>query len=77
MEAVRESWTDERMDDLNPCVSEGFRRTDAEFHALRTAMRSEFAALREEMTAGLRQTQCLMLRIGSAMVVTSRHRCSA
>jgi hypothetical protein len=35
MEAVREKWTDERLDDLNDRVSEGFRRIDDEFRALR------------------------------------------
>lgn len=31
MEAVRDSWTDERLDDLNHRVDEGFRRVDERF----------------------------------------------
>ena len=31
METMRESWTDERLDDLNHRVGEGFRRVDARF----------------------------------------------
>ncbi|HEX3734069.1 MAG TPA: hypothetical protein VHU86_02835 [Solirubrobacterales bacterium] len=49
MEAVREVWTDERMDDLNHRVDEGFRRMDREFQAIRLEMRTEFAAVRGEM----------------------------
>jgi hypothetical protein len=48
MEAVREVWTDERMDDLNHRVDEGFRRMDREFQAVRLEMRTEFAAIRGE-----------------------------
>lgn len=38
----RESWTDDRLDDLNDRVAEGFRRNDEEFRALRSAMNSRF-----------------------------------
>jgi hypothetical protein len=31
---VRESWTDERLDDLNKKVDQGFARLDAEMRAL-------------------------------------------
>ena len=36
MEAMRKSWTDERLDDLNQKVSEGFNRVDAELRAIHT-----------------------------------------
>lgn len=49
MEAVRESWTDERMDDLSDRVSVGFRRVDDDLRASRTESRTEFAAVRGEM----------------------------
>ncbi|MGC1164710.1 MAG: hypothetical protein WA862_01235 [Solirubrobacterales bacterium] len=63
MESMRESWTDERLDDLNHKVGSGFDRIDAdirglrvetrtEFGALRGETRSEFVALRAEMKAG-------------------------
>lgn len=31
MEAVRDKWTDERLDDLNKKVDDGFARVDARF----------------------------------------------
>jgi hypothetical protein len=51
MEAVRETWTDERLDDLNHRVDEGFGEMKGEFRALRSEIRSEFAAVRSEMRA--------------------------
>jgi hypothetical protein len=49
MEAVREKWTDERLDDLTHRVDEGFNRTEREFQAMRVEMRTEFGAVRSEM----------------------------
>lgn len=40
MEAVREKWTDERLDDLNGHVTEGFRRVDADLRELRSDMKA-------------------------------------
>ena len=40
MEAVRESWTDERMDDLRDQVVELSRRMDARFESLETRIDS-------------------------------------
>lgn len=34
MQTMRQSWTDERLDDLNHRVDEGFKRVDAELRAL-------------------------------------------
>jgi hypothetical protein len=49
---MRESWTDERLDDLNQRVGDGFQRIDADIHALRAESRAEFKALRSEMKDG-------------------------
>jgi len=49
MAAVRDLWTDDRLDDLNHRVDRGFEETNAEFRALRLEMRTEFAAVRSEM----------------------------
>jgi hypothetical protein len=46
---VREVWTDERLDDLNKRVDEGFKETREEFRAVRSEMKSEFQAVRAEM----------------------------
>jgi hypothetical protein len=50
MSPVREAWTDERLDDLNHRVDEGFRD-----------MREEFRAVRGEMSAMYRATTVTML----------------
>jgi predicted nuclease with TOPRIM domain len=59
MQTMRESWTDERLDDLSGRVSEGFGRLDADLRAQRTElidlrkdMGTEFVAVRREMKAG-------------------------
>jgi len=45
MEAMaRNAWTDERLDDLNNRVSEGFQRVDAELRDLRRMMFQGFIA---------------------------------
>jgi hypothetical protein len=42
MEAVRESWSDDRLDDLNRRVEDGFRRVDADIRGLRSGMNDRF-----------------------------------
>ena len=51
MEAMRDVWTDERMDDLNQRVDRGFEQIGREFQTLRMEMRTEFAAVRSEARA--------------------------
>ncbi|HST69269.1 MAG TPA: hypothetical protein VLI94_06400 [Solirubrobacterales bacterium] len=43
-EMAREAWTDERLDDLNNRVSEGFQRVDADIRDLRRMMFHGFIA---------------------------------
>lgn len=47
MEAMREKWTDERLDDLNARVSEGFQRVDAELRELRADMKAMQQAMQQ------------------------------
>jgi hypothetical protein len=56
MDAMRESWTDARMDDLNLEVEElgrrmenGFNRLDADLRELRSETKDEFSTVRHEM----------------------------
>jgi hypothetical protein len=49
MAAVRDEWTDPRLDDLNRRVDSGFQETSREFQAMRLEIRTEFAAVRAEM----------------------------
>ena len=41
MEAVRDKWTDERLDDLKATVDDGFAEMRAEFGELRGEIRSQ------------------------------------
>jgi hypothetical protein len=49
MEAMRESWTDDRLDDLNGKVDVLHLEMRTEFKAVRGEMGEEFAAVRREM----------------------------
>ena len=48
---ARDSWTNERLDDLNTKVDGGFGDLRTECRAIRADMQSEFQALRGEMGA--------------------------
>jgi hypothetical protein len=56
---ARETWTDERLDDLKERVDDGFRETREEFRAVRSEMNQQFAAL-----------QRLMLQLAGGMFAT-------
>ena len=45
METMRERWTDERLDDLNKKVDDGFARMDATFGELRSEMNTRFDSM--------------------------------
>lgn len=66
MDAVREAWTDERLDDLKTEVGELRREMRSEFIAVRGEMRAEFSAVRGEIAALHR----LILQVGGGMFVT-------
>jgi hypothetical protein len=62
MEAMRQSWTDERLDDfrgetaqrfdrLERRVDNGFNRVDAEFRELRGEMNGRFEAMQDRLEA--------------------------
>lgn len=53
MSAVREAWTDERLDDLRESVNTGFAQTRADHAELRGELKTQVAELREEMRAGV------------------------
>jgi len=58
MEVMRKSWTDERLDDLNHRVDEGFQRVDADMRELRTEMNTRFDSL-----------QRTLLQVGGGVIV--------
>jgi hypothetical protein len=79
---MRESWTDERLDDLNAKVDRGFEQTGVEirelrreFVALRTVSSDEFKALRGEMKQGFDGVEArfdamyrLMIQLGGTVI---------
>jgi uncharacterized coiled-coil DUF342 family protein len=46
---AREAWTDERLDDLNKKVDDGFREMRSEFNAVRAEMKDVRDELKEEI----------------------------
>jgi len=69
MASVREAWTDERLDDLNHRVDEGFKEMREEFRAVRGEMGTEFAAVRSEMAAMNRSLVQLIVGSFATMMV--------
>jgi len=74
---MRESWTDERLDDLKGEVGELRREMRAEFRAVRGEMKEEFRAVRGEMKVEFSAVRGeiaalhrLILQVGGGMFVT-------
>jgi ATP/maltotriose-dependent transcriptional regulator MalT len=64
---AREAWTDERLDDLNHRVDDGFREMRAEFRALR----GEMAEFRRETQAEFAAQRRAMLQLFAGMYATT------
>ena len=69
MEAMRATWTDERLDDLSRRMDDGFQRVDSEIRELRGEMHSEFAGLRSEMNARFDTMQRTMIGVMGSILV--------
>jgi hypothetical protein len=72
MEAMREKWTDERLDDLNVRVTEGFQRVDADLREMRSDMNTRFEAMQRliiQVGGGLFGT----MLIGFLSLVLAQH----
>ncbi|HET6997378.1 MAG TPA: hypothetical protein VFI03_02225 [Solirubrobacterales bacterium] len=68
MEAMRDLWTDERLDDLNHRVDSGFTEVSGEFKALRLEMRTEFVAVRSEMATEFGAVRSEMAAVNRTML---------
>ncbi len=66
MEAVRDKWTDERLDDLNDRVGKGFDRLDNDIREVR----SEVAGVRGEMNRRFEATHRLIIQVGAGLFGT-------
>lgn len=62
MQAVREKWTDERLDDLNARMVEGFDRIDKDMREVR----SELAGMNEKFEA----MHHLIIQVGAGLFGT-------
>ncbi len=70
MQAVREKWTDERLDDLSDRVSGGFARIDGELRVMRGEMNSRFESMEERFDARFDALHKLLLRaVGGTIAV--------
>lgn len=49
MESVRESWTDERLDDMNHRMEAGLKRVDEDIRGLRAEMNVRFDGLQRTL----------------------------
>ncbi|MDQ2629900.1 MAG: hypothetical protein M3Y75_02835 [Actinomycetota bacterium] len=77
MEAVRDKWTDERLDDMNGRMGEGFDRLDKDIREVRSeiaGVRSEIAQVRidllEEMNRRFEATHRLIVQVGGGLFGT-------
>jgi hypothetical protein len=66
---ARETWTDERLDDLNHSVDEGFGEMRAEFRAVRSELGGQIAGLhRTVMQLFLGMMVTMVLGFGGLIV---------
>lgn len=66
----RETWTDERLDDLNLRVENGFNRVDADLRALRFEMNGRFGSLEARMDTRFDSLQRTILQVGGGAIAT-------
>jgi hypothetical protein len=70
MEAVRESWNDDRLDDLSHRVDELSRRMDEGFSGSRAEMNARFEKQESRFDSRFDSTQRLMLQLWAGMMFT-------
>lgn len=66
MEVVREKWTDERLDDMNARMAEGFDRLDKDM----LEVRSEIARINGKMNDRFEATHRLIIQVGAGLFGT-------
>ena len=69
---MREAWTDERLDDLNAKVDDGFRRQEVQVGEVRSEIRDvrgEVRELRTEMNGRLDQMYRILVIASISLVV--------
>ena len=66
MEAMREAWTDGRLDDLNRKVGEGFGRVETDIRELRGEMNARF----EQVDARFDSMQRMIIQGGGGIIAS-------
>jgi uncharacterized coiled-coil DUF342 family protein len=69
---ARDVWTDERLDELNQRVDEGFKETREEFKAVQAEMREEFNVVRSEMRSEFKAMRTEMGEVRSEVNALAR-----
>jgi hypothetical protein len=62
----RETWTDERLDDMSRRMDQGFERVDRDIRDLRTEVGGEFNSIRSD----IRELRSLIHRFGTGLLAT-------
>jgi hypothetical protein len=72
----RETWTDQRLDDLAESMRTGFGRVDQDMRDLRgavgslgTQLRGEMSEMRSDLGGQIEALRLTMLRVGGALMV--------
>jgi hypothetical protein len=72
----RETWTDQRLDDLAESMRTGFGRVDQDMRDLRgavgslgTQLRGEMSEMRSDLGGHIEALRLTMLRVGGALMV--------
>jgi hypothetical protein len=70
MNVMRESWTDERLDDLSNRVDRGFDRVGADIRTLRSEMKAGFDRMEERFDERFDGLHRLLLQFCWLMIAT-------
>ncbi|HEY4779602.1 MAG TPA: hypothetical protein VIH47_08430 [Solirubrobacterales bacterium] len=70
METMRDAWTDERLDDLNHRVDDGFREIREEFRAIRSELGGQINGVRSELGGQIAALHRTMLQLFGGMIAT-------
>jgi hypothetical protein len=70
VERSRETWTDERLDDLSRRMDDGFRRVDADIRSLRAEVSARFDAQDARIDGRFDSLQRTMIQVGGGIIAT-------
>jgi ribosome recycling factor len=65
---AREAWTDERLDDLQKHMDEGFREVKAEIRSLRSEVKGDVQSLRTELKGEISKLDAKLGRVNYTLI---------